>query len=183
MKQKEAKPVVKSNQQFIPSSAWEDLKKDMPGLEQATRETLRSVSLFRFSLSTVTIIGEARHLTEALGTLQENGLRLMTYREALYAITTDPELKDKLKGQAFWVLGEQMEKSGICLVKDYGEIGAGRSKDPENNIFVFPGKGPFLLRINSDDVTPAKNMRFVIFPDTERTAPIVVGVSQEIPYE
>lgn len=107
--------------------------------------------------------------------LRRNGLRFMTYKEAL---AHAPELIKYLKGQWFWLSDDRDSlnvKDGIYTFTNDGELHKiVGNEDPAKKVHVFAGNQPPLVNIHGD-----LEAWFSIDMDSrkDQRAPIVVGIS------
>ena len=120
--------------------------------------------------------------------LKQNGLRALSYQEALTKIDQSPELKEALKGRWLYLSGKGWEKSGFFSFDDAGELtkiagpailkkGKG---DLERFIFFLKGSEPISLLVQTDDFARYGGFRYGIYASYGHTdiAGAVVGVKE-----
>ena len=115
---------------------------------------------------------------ESMSILRSNGLRPLTYQEAL---SHSAELISELKGKWFYLDGKGIHENGVYTYNAEGElakpIGIGKS---DQRVRVHSGNPLSTLYVSPDD---AINWRFDLRGDflPDHVAPVVVGV--KIDYE
>ena len=119
---------------------------------------------------------DANH-KESMAIPKQNGLRALKYQEALVLIDKNPELKEQLKGEWFWLDGEGIELSGFYKFNGNGEFTKGRG-GAENTVYVSKGNHPLLLVVRTDDSAYVGGRRFILEADgdSQVAAPVVVGI-------
>ncbi len=123
---------------------------------------------------------------DSMALLQQEGLRPMTYKEALALIDRSSELKQQLKGKWFYLEGEGLEKEGCHTFDNEGNL---RKEDHEKGnmektVDVFPGEGRLVMIVQTDSTTSLEERRFVLYAsaDPQDIAPVVVGVKLDTKY-
>lgn len=124
----------------------------------------------------------------SLRLLQQNGLRALSYQEALVKIDQTPELKEQLQGRWLYLDGKGTELSGFYVFNEKGEFtkiagpailkkGLG---DLEKIVFVLKGSQPLSLLVQPDDFARYGGFRFGIYATYGHTdvAGVVVGVKE-----
>lgn len=118
--------------------------------------------------------------------LKQNGLRPLTYQEALVLIDRNPELKEQLKGSWFYLNGKRPKISGFRTRAFYtfdneGQLSEG-NLDKEKMVDFRWGTNPSSFGVVSEDSVSHGRARFFI--DAESTpllcAPMVVGVWDDV---
>ena len=112
-------------------------------LRTSTRETAQ-VAFREVSNSGVSIAFTNANHKDSMSILQQNGLRAMTYQEALVKIDQNPELKEQLKGRWFYLAGEGTELSGFYTFNEKGELTRGKG-NIEKTIYAYSGSQPLSL--------------------------------------
>ena len=117
--------------------------------------------------------------------LQENGLRLLTYKEALVLIDRNPELKEQLKGKWFYFWGKTLEgaesHSEYYTFDNEGTLSRNvpSERDPERTVMGWVNNN-MTLAVFTDDETASEGRRFVLNANgLYRYAKMVVGVPVE----
>ena len=113
----------------------------------------------------------------SMSLLQQNGFRALTYQEALVKIDQNPELKEQLKENWFYLEGKGFAWPGYYTFNDKGELTQGKG-DIEKTVFVYKGSQPLSLRVLTDYYARHDEMRFVLdaLVDPSSVAQVVVGV-------
>ena len=101
--------------------------------------------------------------------LSDNGLRPLTYQEALVHLTQNPELKEQLKEKSFYLASNDEFRGRFRAddqynIDDNGTLIRGRGS-PENTVYVYRGNGPLLFGVRSDFETRIHEKRFDIYAD------------------
>ena len=112
--------------------------------------------------------------------LKERGLWFATYQQALVAIDSDLELKNKLKDKCFWIDGEGFWSQGYYTFDDKGKLTRGK-RDLEKTVYVDGELShPMWLKVLPDDEACAYEGRFYISTDldSDLVASVIVGVGQ-----
>ncbi len=120
---------------------------------------------------------KANH-SKSMALLQENGLRPMTYQEALVKIDQNPELKAQLKGKGFYLDGKGLKGLEFYTSFDNeGKLTEDR-RDTEKTVCAFLGENPLSLSVGTDYDALYGERRFNLsaFEDPQSVAPVVVGV-------
>jgi hypothetical protein len=126
---------------------------------------------------------------DSMALLRQNGLRPLTYKEALVLIDKNPELKRELKHEWedtwFYLEGSLNACSGFYTFNEKGELTPGKG-DVSKTILVWGGNRPLQLHVSSDmalkmpTLIIGKDERYSFRLDTiqfpAHRAPIVVGV-------
>lgn len=124
--------------------------------------------------------------TNSMDQLQKNGLKALTYQEALIKIGQNPELKEQLKGRWLYLDGKATELSGFYMFNEKGELAKisgpailkkGKG-DLEKIVFVLKGSQPLSLLVQTDDFARYGGFRFGIYATYGHSdvAGMVVGV-------
>ena len=165
---------------------WKDLKGKVPGLTDASRGAYRS-ALYTplFGPGDITTFREEIGVMhqEAVEILDRHGLRMLTLREALYALTNYQQLWKQLKVLRLSDIGTDLHGEQV-IQGDYTlkKLDKDSPKDPERSIFVLTGGAPLVITINSDEYTAQDGDRFILdgtsaFP----TSSNVAGIPKSIP--
>ncbi len=111
--------------------------------------------------------------TNSMRLLQENGLRPLTYQEAIVEIDKNPELKEWLKGKWFYLGGKGSQLLGYYTFNKKGELTQGEG-DMEKTVYVYKGSQPLLLAVHEDCVARSVRRRYGLYAGDNPSA--VVGV-------
>ncbi len=114
---------------------------------------------------------------ESSSILRDNGLRLLTYSEALVLITKSLLLKEELKGNWFFLIGRGLNENGYHTFNNKGELSEGKG-DREKTIYVHPGENPLSLDVRLCNNAFNDECRFDLGADDfpQDAAPVIVGV-------
>ena len=137
---------------------------------------------------TLYVLYEKADYSRSMELLSDAGLRPVTYQEFLPLLMNEECLPIQmnylmlfLKEKWFWLAGNGMDKSGRFTIDDKGELRAITEKEKlseEWKVYVWPGKQPQMLNIDSDDFAADRGQRYYlgahIMP--QEVAPVVVGV-------
>ena len=110
--------------------------------------------------------------------LADNGLRLLTYQEAL---ARSPELIRELQGKWFYLDGQGIRKDGFyAFDKQTGELVRETAEGPDQKVRVYSGNKQLSISVNPDYSAAHSGRRFNLFGYdwTSYVAPVVVGVKQ-----
>ena len=108
-------------------------------------------------------------LEDSMDLLQQNGLRALTYQEALVKMDQSPALKGRLKGRWLYLDGKGVTLSGFCSFDEEGELTKGKARvddpmgpqeDMERTVYVLKGSRPLSLLVLTDDFTRYSGFRF-----------------------
>ena len=115
--------------------------------------------------------------SESMKLLADNGLRPITYREALVRA---PELIEKLRGRWFWLDGKGIREDGTYAYDANGELAKPTGKETiKKKIHVFPGDQPLFLSVFANYTAEVISARFGLYGDIRYHVDadqIVVGV-------
>ncbi len=113
----------------------------------------------------------------SMSLLQQNGVRPLTYQEAIIKIDQNPELKEQLKGKWFYLDGKGSQLSGFYTFNDKGELTQGKG-DIEKTVYVWKGSQSFSLGVHGDSNARRYERRFtlVAVSGPADVAAVVVGV-------
>ena len=111
---------------------------------------------------------------ESLKLLAKNGLRAVTYREAL---SSSSELAKELKGRCFWLAAENIPcKVGSYTFTPSGELSKPVGNEaPEKKVLVIATDGPMCLSVGADSITVEKFCLYSV-SKTYLAASAVVGI-------
>ncbi len=128
-------------------------------------------------VATVFISETKTNHANSMSLLKQNGLRPMTYQEALVLIYRNPELMAQLNGRWFYLGGKGLKESGYYTSNNEGKLTEGKG-DIEKTVHVYPGDNPLLLLIHSDHLARTAESRFDLHADDDPhyVASVVVGV-------
>ena len=123
---------------------------------------------------------------DSMNLLQHNGLRALTFREALMKIDRNPELKEQLKGRWLYLGEKGSELSGFYMFNEKGELAKisgpailkkGKG-DLEKIVFVLKGSEPLSLLVQTDDFARNGGFHFGLFATYGQSvvAGVVVGI-------
>lgn len=145
-------------------------------LRTSTRETAQ-VSFREISNSGVSIAFTNANQKDSMSLLQQNGLRAMTYQEALVTIDKNPELKEQLKGKWFWLDGKGTELSGYYTFNEKGELTKGKG-NIEKTVYAWSGSQPLSLSVRTDGDARFYERRYSLsaYGGPSGVASVVVGV-------
>ncbi len=118
---------------------------------------------------------------DSMKMLADDGLRALTYQEALPLLMKDEKLKNSLKGTWFWLAGQGMDKDGLFTITEEGELVKGKGSSVETTVRVWGGKQPLSLYVDSDDYAADFGRRFLLYANGRSgdAAPVVLGVPKE----
>ncbi len=113
----------------------------------------------------------------SMSLLKQNGLRPLTYQEAIIKIDQNPELKEQLKGKWFYLDGKGSQLLGYYTFNDKGEFTQGKG-DIEKTVYVYKGSQPMSLDVYMDDDAFFSERRFLLYANDgpHYVASVVVGV-------
>jgi hypothetical protein len=157
----------------------------MSGQEQALKEP-KVANNFKFNEikggtgNSLFISEKGANHSGSMKALEDNGLKALTYQEALPLLMKDEKLKNSLKGKWFYLAGAGTDKDGLFTVDENGEL-VEKKASPENTVRVWSGKQPFSLVVGSGAAVAADGGRFGLVADytPDYVAPVVVGVPKE----
>ncbi len=131
---------------------------------------------FRDANATVRIFKIRADYADSIALLRQNRLRPLTYKRALTEVYQNPELREHLKGQWFYLAGKGIKESGYYTFDNEGKLREGRG-DIERTVHVYPGKYPLSLDVLTDHSTRFNGRRFDLNADYDPqiVAPLVVG--------
>lgn len=117
------------------------------------------------------------NLKDSLSMLGQNGLRPLTYQEAIDKIDKNLELKEKLKGMWFYLDGEGLALSGYYTFDDKGQLTQGKG-DIEKTIHIYKGQQPLSFDVLSNDDSGSYERRYDLNAHYGPfcIAPVIVGV-------
>ncbi len=145
-------------------------------LATRARETVR-VQFREVGNSGVLIALTKANQENSMRLLRENGLRRLTYQEALVEIGKNPELKEQLKGKWFYLDGKGSQVSGCHTFNVKGELTPGNG-GMEETVYVYEGTRQLVMHVYTDRDANCVGRRCVIFADNNPStvAEVVVGV-------
>jgi len=146
-------------------------------LETAPTAQFREIKSIRRS---VFISEHEADYTNSIKILADNGLRSLTYQEALTLISETPELKDQLKGKWFYLDGKGLkEKDGIYTFDEKGSLEkiTGKVKPSrEKSVCVCKGIQQLCLCVDYADLARARFYLTAYTSDGSNITPVVVGI-------
>jgi hypothetical protein len=144
----------------------------MLGTRQRTETQFKEVNATSVHISET----KANH-ANSMALLQQNGLRPMTYKEAIVLIDGNPELKEQLKGKWFYLDGKGLKESGYHTFDNEGKLTKGKG-DIEKTVYAYSGKNPLSLYVFTDYYVGFNERRFYLNADyvPQDVASVVVGV-------
>ena len=157
---------------------WSEMKRTFPGLKEAARGPIKTKLL---SIKDIRILDiEANH-TDSMRLLKENGLRPMTYMEAINAMVHNSQLKNKLIGKCFYTNEVGTDKQGEYTIKPGGNLVKGSTLNPENDISFTKGPNPLSVIVESMDTHHLWCSRFEVNAQRgpETYSCVVVGIPDE----
>ena len=123
----------------------------------------------------IKIIPQEANYADSMRILKENGLKPLTYEEAL---AHGKELVKAFKGRWHWfyLAGERLDKSGYHTIDKHGVVSAGKG-EIENTIYFWKGDNPLSLDVHSVYVASRLGRRFTLYASNvpSYVAPVVVG--------
>ncbi len=129
------------------------------------------------NLQPLQLLEQGGNHSQSMKLLTENGLRPLTYQEAL---SRSSELIEKFKGKWFWLSGQGIhEEDEIYAFDGKGEFVKSNGKESvDQKVRVYPGNQPLSLGVNWYDGARYLGGRFGLFGDSslDFVAPVVVGV-------
>jgi len=157
---------------------WEVLKQNIPGLDDAAQGTYNPQRL-----SGIRVIETPAALTDTLRILEEQGLRLLTYREAFVILGADAKLKERLKEKSFWLKEIGARADGDYTLQPDGSLKEGRAKDKEKAVSVYQGDQPVHLYVYPDNQASWQHKRFNLSANVGpgHVTSMVVGLPQDTP--
>ena len=131
-------------------------------------------------MNTTQIFEKSANHEDSIAFLKSNGMRPLTYQEALVWLDKDSEAKSKLKGRWFYLAGKATELSGFYTFDDKGELKEGKG-EIEKTVYVWFGSNPLSLVVHTDYGTRNLRRRFVLYAGfaPSDVALAVVGVSEK----
>ncbi len=147
----------------------------MMGLKQRHK-----TKLIELNASTIHIYDRPANYIDSMIFLHENGLRALTYQEALIGISGDLSIKERLKGKWFYLSGKGIKELGYYSFNDKGKI-IQQNADLERTIYVYSGNKPLSLNVNIDPISSFDIRRFSLSAhlDPKFVAPMIVGIKEE----
>ena len=115
---------------------------------------------------------------DSMALLQQNNLRALTYPEALVLIDRNPDLKEHLKDQWFYLEGKGiLDKSGCYAFDNLGNLSKVKG-DPEKTVYIYSGTNPLSLHVHTAGDARFYERRFSLdaYYDPQDVASVVVGV-------
>jgi hypothetical protein len=123
----------------------------------------------------------------SMGTLSDEGLRPLTYQDALVLISKNVDLLQKVGGKWFWIAGTGLNASGYHTFDEYGNLSslgqvreAAQIEEPEKTVRCYPGTGNQILAVVND--ANLRVGRFHLHANQQmqaHTAPLILGVPKE----
>ena len=135
---------------------------------------------FREINATAVHISETRaNRANSMALLQQNGLRPMTYQEAIVLIDRNRELKAQLKGKWFYLDGKGLRESGCYTFDNEGKLVIGMKGGIEKTVHVYSGNGQLSLDVREEDDARRGEGRFGLdaIGDPSNVATAVLGIS------
>ncbi len=115
--------------------------------------------------------------TGSLTILRNNGLRPLSYQEALVLIDKYQPLKEELRGKWFFLNGKGLSEIGCYTFDSKGELKEGKG-DIEKTVHMHPGENPLSLDVRLCVKGFNSACRFDLGADDlpEDAAPVIVGI-------
>ena len=149
---------------------------DLMTFRTRTRETVQ-VAFRKISNSGVSIAFTNANQKESRSLLKQNGLRAMTYQEALVKIDQNPELKERLKGKWFYLAEKGTELPGLYHFNNKGELTQEKGNMENTVVRVWTGNRPLSLLVRTDDDARDLGKRYYLSASVPSdVASVVVGV-------
>ena len=133
------------------------------------------------------ILNEPADHPNSIRILEENGLRLPTYKEVLTILTENSELKEQLKGKWFWISGTgndikdlltRRESSAFFTFDSQGSLTRGKGQIEETvSVVLLIGDSPLSFYVHTD-ADASSDWRFALRArsPSDYVASAVVGV-------
>ena len=128
-------------------------------------------------MNTPQIFEKSANYEDSIKFLKRNGMRLLSYQEALVWLDKDKKAKSKLKGKWFYLAGKGTELSGFYTFDDKGELKQGKG-DMEKNVYFWNGNNPLSLYVLAYSLARYSLIwRFILYAvnDPSYVARVVVG--------
>ena len=127
-------------------------------------------------INKIEIINERADFKRSRIIALKHGLRLLSLKIALIEINKDKQLKQRLKGEWFYLDGKGSQLSGYYTFNDNGELTKGKG-DIEKTVYVWKGKQPLSLGVHSVYNARLNGWRFLLnaFNVPQVVASVVVG--------
>ncbi len=91
------------------------------------------------------ILDQKGNYAKSMEILAENGLRPLTYREAL---AKAPDMVRELKGKWFWLAGQGIKEDRLCTYDAKGELAESTGSETyDQKVRVWSGKHPLHLAV------------------------------------
>lgn len=157
----------------LPRNVVEDIVRGMPKTESKTS----AIEIIEIRIQgEVSIINKKANHSDSIKILEDEGLRPMTYQEALVIINQDSKLKEKLKGNWFYLEGKGFKDGGYYKFDSNGALSKGKG-DPEQTVYAYSGPHPLSLYVG-DDAGVVWRFDLDASNDPSLVAPVVVGVKK-----
>lgn len=129
---------------------------------------------------------ETSNYFDSMRSLNEIGLKPITYKKALSKLMTDDALRDSLKGREFYLKDKKLKKRGIFTIDEDNNFVEGKGESINSTVIIKVKKSsikksptekyPVILSIRSDEEVHNGN-RFDVVAGFKpfNVAPIVVG--------
>ncbi len=146
-------------------------------LKRRAQNNMAAPAVVPQNLQPLQVLEQGGNHSQSMKLLTENGLRPLTYQEAL---SRSSELIEKFKGKWFWIAGKGIhEEDEIYVFNPQGELVKSNGKESiDQKVRVWSGSQPLSLDVDSDYYARDFGRRFLLdgggSPDV--VAPVVVGV-------
>ena len=166
----------------ISPANWNALKRNVPGLAKAAQDAQRvSAKTTPFSTIDIRIINKETKDKDSARILRKNGLRPLTLKEVLFAVTQDSELRQKLMGKWIWIKDNGTNTKGFYTIQPDFSLKPGKSKDPERNVFCWPGNKPSRFKILDDNEIRRGGRRFWFSAEDDPAfTDLVIGLPKSV---
>lgn len=148
-----------------------------PGSSQKKEAPFKKVGTFGALISRT-----ESNYKQSMYLLERNGMKALTYQEALVLLMRDEVLKNALKDEWFWLSGNGIDREESFTIDEKGELVRRTEKNMEKLVRAWSGNNQPYLVVLSDEFAAYVGRRFGIgghdaWPGD--VAPVVVGVSKD----
>ena len=149
---------------------WDTLKKAIPGLNAAAKAVLRPT---RFNATEPRVLQKDANYKYSKKLLKQQGLRLLTIEEMLFAISKDPSLRDRLRFKWAYIEGRCKEEKGLYTIESDFSLKKSDSAITKEEVMCSPGPHPLQFGVDHQ-----QHGRLCLTGDLHpvSVAPLVIGV-------
>ena len=128
-------------------------------------------------MNTPQIYEKSANYKDSIAFLKSNGMRPLTYQEALVWLDKDKKAKSKLKCKWFYLAGKCTELSGYYTFDNQGKLTEGKGLIGKT-VYVYSGNNPLSLFVRADSYARSGERRFDLDAGSvpSDVARVVVGV-------